>query len=826
MICYKRSFQVFCLIMTVLASRGQQLPVNQLDSVAARIIRAVRLQNDEKAYIKPDKFFYSTGEKIWFRSFLCDQYTGRLSAKTNKLFVDLVNEKDSVVQKILLPSSQYKMDGNISLSDTLPTGFYWLRAYTKHMALFRPHDIGVQPIYVVNLSKPATRHISDINEIGDETKSRSKNLLMDFYPEGGTVISGVNTVIAFRVKDEDGMPHKATGLVKDDRDSVVASFQTNSFGLGKITFFPSIWRKYEAHLKSENGKETVFSLPKVDLFAAQLSVIDYRGVKKLRVILEDSIYKNDKRTYILGLSGDSLCLAAIGMGNYEVTVPESQFPYGIANFLLFDEQNHLLSERKLFISGNKLKVDLISDKTSYTARQNVRLDISIRNAESKPMVASLLVEVIDSSLADKIQAVISGSKQYSESLANISQWTLLDRSFTDEDLDLFMLTQKKSLKGIIGALKADEGKHSINNELDTSFYIKGTITDKLGRPLENKIVTLFSAVKNMFSFADTTDSNGSFCFPLIFYYDQTKFNIQVTDKRAIPLDAKIKLDTLLRFPHFTTPSYLKQRFSIDGVNEFFTDQRNVSLQDTVIMGKDWLKEVIVKSTIKKPVDYNRDKRLSSFSKIISGKALQDGGSNNIGNALFKIPGVTIRNGYLVIRGGNGFHAPSAADEPLLVVDGLAITPDGFDPMNPGSPVLGFLSTFSFRLVDFIEVLTGPEAAFFGSRGFNGVILIHTKTTQTEIGDAQSNGQMSFTMPGYQVPVELSQPDYSIKENRNSKFPDRRTLLYWNGDVITDEKGNASINFYTSDSSTRYFVIVTGVTADGGVINKQVTINRK
>ena len=404
----------------------------------------------------------------------------------------------------------------------------------------------------------------------------------------------------------------------------------------------------------------------------------------------------------------------------------------------------------------------------------------------------------------------------------------MEQPFTPEELDLLMLTQKKSFKQIIYNPTHSDNK-APGNETDSSFYIKGTISDRKGKLLVNRIVTLFSGAKNMVVLADTTDAKGQFCFPVISYYDQTKFNIQVTDKKGFPEDTRIVLDTLLRFPHLTTPLNLKQTFAVDGVKEFYINQRKRAAQDTVIMGKGWLKEVIVRTTIKKPAEYNRDKRISSFSRILSGKKLQNGGDNNIADALFRIPGITLQNGYLVIRGGNTFHqvASTVSPEPLLIVDGIAITPDSApDNSYPGSPLLQYLRFFNFRIVDFIEVLAGPEAAFFGSRAFNGVILIHTKTTQTDIGDDLSSGLKIFTMPGYQVPLLFEQPDYSIKENRNSKFPDRRTLLYWNGDVVTDEKGKVSLNFYTADQPARYYITVMGITADGRLVNKQVSIDRK
>lgn len=816
---WKTPIVIIFFLALISPCQAQILPINKLDSLAGRLVNTLRAMKQEKIYLKTDRAFYSPGDKVWFRSFLVDQYTGKLSAKNNMLFVDLVDEKDSVIQKALLQASQFKTDGSLALSDTMATGFYWLRAYTKELALHHPDQAGIQPLYIFNALKPGARNIQPIKSVEADTVK----LRMDFFPEGGTVVGGTVTTIAFRITNAKGHPQQMTGFVKDDHDSLVTSFQSNKYGLGKMSFFSWSWRKYAAHLKISGEPDRIFSLPAINPFAAQLAIVDTKGLKKLRVVLEDSMYKKDMKTYIIGLSGDSLCFAGIGTGSYEVNIPEYRFPYGVADFLLFDEQQHLLSERKLFISANPLQVAVVPDKALYAARQKAQLDISVTHADSHPVVSSMLVSIKDSSIAGNLQ--LWGEGKLPDELPDINQWTLIDQSYDAEELDLMLMTQNSSFKKTMIELARLTGNKSLGQPTDSSFYIKGKISDNRTKPIVNKIVTLFSGAKNMFAFTDTTDANGEFCFPLTFYYDQTKFNIQVTDKKGFPVESKIELDTLFRFPRYITPAYRKQKFTVEGVKEFYTNQRKRSVQDTIIMGKDWLKEVIVRTTIKKPSEFNRDKRVSSFSKILTGKNLQNGGNNNVGDALFRIPGLTLRNGFLVIRGGNSFQTPSAADEPLLIVDGVAVTPQS-DSMIPGSPLVNFLNTFSFRSVDFIEVLSGAEAAYFGTRAFNGVILIHTKTTQTDLGDAPSNGIKSFVMPGYQVPVAFEQPDYSLKENRNARFPDRRTLLYWNGDVITDEKGKVSLDFYTADQPARYYVTVTGITADGRLVNKQVTVNRK
>ena len=78
-----------------------------------------------------------------------------------------------------------------------------------------------------------------------------------------------------------------------------------------------------------------YPLPPYNFFAGQLSVInDNNGQRKIRVLLEDSVYKQNIKTYLVGIAKDSLCFASIGTGMYEVPIPAEKFPEG-SNYFLF-----------------------------------------------------------------------------------------------------------------------------------------------------------------------------------------------------------------------------------------------------------------------------------------------------------------------------------------------------------------------------------------------------------------------------------------------------------------------------------------------------------
>ena len=149
-----------------------------------------------------------------------------------------------------------------------------------------------------------------------------------------------------------------------------------------------------------------YLLPAIDHSKVQLSVINQTDKTiKAFVTLEDSTSLNF-HTAVLGIHGDSLCYAALGTGNYGTTIPLNNFPGGINSLLLFDEQQHLLAERKIYISKNNVELNIKANKKNYTARENAELNIRITDADKQPLQTTLNIAVEDawlSQLSDSIE---------------------------------------------------------------------------------------------------------------------------------------------------------------------------------------------------------------------------------------------------------------------------------------------------------------------------------------------------------------------------------------------------------------------------------------
>lgn len=117
---------------------------------------------------------------------------------------------------------------------------------------------------------------------------------------------------------------------------------------------------------------------------------------------------------------------------------------------------------------------------------------------------------------------------------------------------------------------------------------------------------------------------------------------------------------------------------------------------------------------------------SSTGNTVSNSGDDDGRISNekdyyrsLADYLTKVPGVNVSgsgdSAYVTIRGISSFQS---GNTPLYVVDGQAIGNNYSQANNMVNP----------QDIDYVRVLKGPDAAIYGVRGANGVIVIVTKKT--------------------------------------------------------------------------------------------------
>lgn len=98
----------------------------KLDNITSRFAQ-------EKVYLHLDKPYYAVGDNIWFKAYIVNAKTNQPSITSGLLYVELINEKDSVNKQLMLPLRGGITWGDFKLIDSLSEGNYRIRAYTQWM---------------------------------------------------------------------------------------------------------------------------------------------------------------------------------------------------------------------------------------------------------------------------------------------------------------------------------------------------------------------------------------------------------------------------------------------------------------------------------------------------------------------------------------------------------------------------------------------------------------------------------------------------------------------------------------------------------------------
>jgi hypothetical protein len=106
----------------------------------------------EKVYLQLDKPYYAVGDDIWFKAYVTVGAKHQLSGLSGNLVVELIDERDSVKQRIKLPLISGLAWGDFALSDTLQEGNYRIRAYTNWMRNFGNEYFFDKEVTIVNSS--------------------------------------------------------------------------------------------------------------------------------------------------------------------------------------------------------------------------------------------------------------------------------------------------------------------------------------------------------------------------------------------------------------------------------------------------------------------------------------------------------------------------------------------------------------------------------------------------------------------------------------------------------------------------------------------------
>ncbi|MBC6111811.1 TonB-dependent receptor plug domain-containing protein [Pedobacter fastidiosus] len=204
----------------------------------------------EKVHIQLDKPYYAIGDDIWLKGYVFDTKTSAPTNISKILYVELINEKDSVKRQLRLPLMGGVTWGDFKLTDSLGEGNYRIRAYTAYMRNFGTDFFFDKTIKIGN---------SWANKVFTQTK-------YDFKKENNT--DKVTATIHF--EDKNGIAYKecevSYDVQLDFRSVSKGRVKTNLTGDAVVNFvnnqtFQNKTGKIVATITLENKQKVTKSIP-------------------------------------------------------------------------------------------------------------------------------------------------------------------------------------------------------------------------------------------------------------------------------------------------------------------------------------------------------------------------------------------------------------------------------------------------------------------------------------------------------------------------------------------------------------------------------------
>jgi TonB-dependent SusC/RagA subfamily outer membrane receptor len=814
---------------------------NTIEKIDSTLKTYIAGHSIEKAYLHFDKPYYAAGDTIYFKAYVTNSLY-EPSNLSDVLNAELISSDNNILETIKLKLIDGMATGDVAITDTLKKGYYRLRAYTSTMRDAGEEYFFDQYLFITNVPKVSQAHKTTPTPVEKETSKslRSKTALskirVQFFPEGGNLVTGVTSKIAFKAVAPDGLGVDIHGTITDEHGKQLGVFVSQHLGMGIMTLTPQAGTRYKANITYADSSEENLDLPQADDTGYALNV-DNSDSRYIRVNVTAGQQNHEAQINLVAQSGGIIYSYAAGKlvnNKFTALLPKNQFPNGIVQFTLFSANGEPMNERLVFIgSQSQLNLKLETADSIYYTRQKVKINLTAIDMEGQPVVGNYSVAVTDETEVpveeDSESTILTNLLLTSDLKGYVEKPNYYfngKNSSAKADLDVLMLTQ---------GYHRFEWKQILNNKFglpvshsESISTVSGKITNLNGKPVPYGKVSLLSVSNIFFSLDTTADANGKFVFKHLLIKDSVRYIIQASDEQ-------LRKNSLIEIDNLKPPIVNGNKNTPDGIvkdNSNLTVYLTAYLNFSTSFHQEQLKQGIVKHAIalkEVTIKGKAEKKYLKHSDNLNGA----GKANDVitadqlppGSPSFKDAIIGHLHGIKYLDGNfyYGFF-PS-----LILLDGFEIQGNltfssGRQIIDPRKPSMAdVLNTVPVSEIESVEIITDASlAAIYGVRGAGGVIIITTKRADDKQAKANSNFRPNFSYyspVGYYKARVFYSPRYDVTKT-NPAFADLRTTIYWNPNIITDKGGRASFEFFNADTKGDYRIVVEGID-DNGHLGRQV-----
>jgi hypothetical protein len=753
----------------------------------------------EKIFVHTDKNFYLAGERIWFKAYVTSIISNTPVNLSKIAYIELLSPEDIPILQTKITINKIG-EGSLLLPASIATGTYTLRAYSNWMKNFSPQHIYTQSINIVNTIRGTSS--------GFTASYYMQDAGISFYPEGGNLVAGFNSVVALKVISKDGLGAACTGTIVNERKEITARFKTDSSGIGSFTFTPQAQTIYTVFANFENDSTIIPFNQVINSKGYVMQLLPaHEGDNLITISVKATAAYNNLPVYLFVQSNGffkKVLTAAIKDGQITFSINKNELADGITHFTLFNNNQQPVCERLYFKHATKTeRLHLQTLKETYATREKVTVDI---------LPIDNIVDITDASLSMSVFLIDSLQQlNYADiTKAPLGLDPFAEKTFdsiNEKNNDIEKLTDNLMLTQRWSEFKWDDILNNKKQEFNFLPEIEGQlITGKITHTASGLtaagITAYLSIPGKKYQFVNAvSDTAGRIFFPVKDFVGTTDIIVQTN----------ISKDS---------------GYSIEIDNPFF--EKNKASHKVIVQLPENIKKQLLNRHIGMQIDntYAADDK-----KIYASKASEDEmqfyGSpshsftldgytrfNTIDEVIREIiTDVKIRkkdrSNYLRV-----FNKPKQVyfdTDPLVLLDGVPV----FD--------IEKLVAFNPLKIKTIEVVA---AKFFtGSIENNGVISFSTYDGDLG-GYSLDPGALAIKFDGVQLQRQFYSTEYIDEQAKKSRKPDLRNVLLWNPNINLNKNLKTSCSFYTSDFKGTYAIVVQGLSQNGTPLSSKLVFTVK
>ncbi len=453
------------------------------------------IEGYESVVIISDRNTYIAGEQVWYTMLV--QLSGDKADHQSKAgYAEILDcHNTPVSQSRILIDKNGTGTGRLSLPDTIASGDYILRGYTKAMVFLGPDHFFTAVIRVFN---PYKRD-PDYDKISFNGPIAGPSLAL--CPEGGAMVPGTVNKVVVKSSGQGGRGVPAKVFLTDQNGNVADSVTTDATGLASVNIIPSKTGTLVAmaYIESEEVRAEIPPYSRTDHSLA------FSGLR------------NQTGRIIVKTTGDGTGpwhLAIISPGKISfyrqldrvqeetpIKISSSDLAPGINEALLYDHRGNLLSSR-LLMNDDEGLYNVTKNDIGYL----IRNDTLVVRLPRKMSSASVSVTVSDEHPAKNLQSYSFLARWLTAATLNEPFMQPFLTGAADISDDLLITLNDRHLSGKHEEIPITAGE-------TRGLAVSGVVTnlDNL-RPARGKFLFINLPGKNCFLQYTRTDTAGRFNF--------------------------------------------------------------------------------------------------------------------------------------------------------------------------------------------------------------------------------------------------------------------------------------------------------------------------